>query len=361
MNFWNEQPIIISDDLNDANIYKPIFKLNATPEGILPKGFSFKTLNLDNHLDDIYQLLRNHYILSSDKKFGLYYDKEFLKWYLKKAPPKWLIGLVYNHKLIGFISSILIECNVNGTDHIVPFINLLCLQEKIRNKYFCPLLLLEMRRIIISDGYNFGLFTNTTSILNSFSSVGTYIIPLNDKKFKLPIILFDDNNHNDFDYNENPLTLIDDVDIDQTCHLLNDFLSKYTLKQKFTIDSFKEWFLPKDNPNIMSWVIHSHPDGIITDFISVYMVKYRIIESKKELKIANLFYYVQNEYSIDDLLMMLIDKLKKIDVDKLIILQIMESEKITINKIKSDVKLNYYFYNFQLPKIDSNMLGLNSI
>jgi hypothetical protein len=197
--------------------------------------------------------------------------------------------------------------------------------------------------------------------LNSFSSVGTYIIPLNDKKFKLPIILFDDNNHNDFDYNENPLTLIDDVDIDQTCHLLNDFLSKYTLKQKFTIDSFKEWFLPKDNPNIMSWVIHSHPDGIITDFISVYMVKYRIIESKKELKIANLFYYVQNEYSIDDLLMMLIDKLKKIDVDKLIILQIMESEKITINKIKSDVKLNYYFYNFQLPKIDSNMLGLNSI
>jgi glycylpeptide N-tetradecanoyltransferase len=356
MNFWNEQPIIILSESNEENAFQPIFQLTSNAVSMdLPQGFAYKTMSLGTHLDDIYNLIRNHYVENDGMK--VYYSKPALQWYLRKMPSNWLVGLTFNHKLIGFVCAGVIEITTNDVNHYVPFINLLCLQTKIRNKYFCPLMLLEIRRRIVSDGYNFGMFTDVHPILNSFASVSCYIIPVNSdrlirldllKTFFKPQILAD----------ENPLSMLKLEDVDQVCELLNSFLSTYTIRQRFTADNFEEWFMSYRDV-IYSWVIRD--DDVVTDFISVTFLKYFDVKSSSELLIANLFYYVQNSYSLDDLIMMVIDKLKSLEVDQLVIPRIMEADKIHLNKIECDTKIHYYFYNFQLPMIESNKLGITYI
>lgn len=86
----------------------------------LPEGYHWCSLDLskEEDLNELYELLKNHYVEDSDGKFRFDYSTKFLRWILSPPgnKPDWLIGVRAgtSQKLFGFISAIPVRMVVNG-------------------------------------------------------------------------------------------------------------------------------------------------------------------------------------------------------------------------------------------------------
>ena len=88
-------------------------------------------MNNDDHAEEIYQLLTNHYVEDSDGKFRFDYSIPFLRWALNPPgqPPSWVIGVRGGDKLVGFITAIKVNMNVRGVTMEMAEVNFLCVHK----------------------------------------------------------------------------------------------------------------------------------------------------------------------------------------------------------------------------------------
>lgn len=301
--------------------------------------FKIKTLDL-RYLEEIHNLLNNHYIEDEQKIIRLIYSKDFLYWYLKKVPNGLIIGLTYKNKLVGLITAIFIDVIILEKHKIMPYINLLCLQKKIRKLGLSKLLIDELKSRLQKLGMNDAIYTTMNQITNYYCISEDFIIPINYQRLN-KINFINVLRSDKLDYN--PLQLVGINDIEIIKEKLNIFLSKYVIHPYFTHESIEDFFIPKKNI-VYSFVIRDI-NNKPTDFISIYKYYYYCIEKNEMLSVAQLSFYYYETITLTQLVKYLIDKLLNYNIDQIVFSNIMDNMEINITKYTSYRKLYYGSYN----------------
>jgi glycylpeptide N-tetradecanoyltransferase len=88
--FWKTQPEMAAKEKIDDGPIKhiEIDKVDKNPSPMYP-GFEWVTMDLEDEkqLDEVYDLLTNHYVEDKDATFRFKYSPSFLNWYVYRAPP----------------------------------------------------------------------------------------------------------------------------------------------------------------------------------------------------------------------------------------------------------------------------------
>ncbi|XWV24496.1 mg747 protein [Tupanvirus deep ocean] len=349
MSYWIDQPL----DTNTTETEIKIIKADISQKNInLPNGFAFKTLGISN-LDDIYGLLNNHYIEDEQHIIRLSYSKDYLYWYLKYIPSGFIIGLTYKNKLVGMVTASFIDMIIYGKEIKVPYINLLCIQSKIRKLGLTPLLLDELKSRLCNIKITYALFTGTKKITKDFCTSKDYVIPINYPKLKEVGFLTEDLTPIP-KLEENPLHLMAASDIESVVPKLNKHLSKFSVKPYFTNDSAHHFLLPKKN--IVYSFVNRNKNGEVTDFISVYKNYLYCLEKNKVVSVAQLAFYFYDTMTLTQLVSYLLDKLPSYGIDQLVFRNTGENVDINITKFSTHGELYYFFYNVAIKETNSSNL-----
>src|ERR1700733_4936363 len=319
-NYWINQPvniIINKDDIRNI-IDNPSEKKSVE----LLSDFNFKTLNM-SHLDEIYCLLLNHYIEDCDGSFTF------------------IDLIIYDYKIK------------------VPFINLLCLQKKIRSCGLCPIMIDEIKlRILKMTKINYAIFFGQNMPTKAFCCLIEYVIPMNCNRLK-NIGLLSDDHTNICKLIENPLHLMKKTDVKIVINKLNNFLSKYDIKQYFTFDTGQYFLLPKKH--ICYSFVNRDDSANITDFISVYLNLYYCVKEKKMITSAKIAHYFYESMSLTKLITYLIDKLLDYEIDQLYFSNMADNSNIEITKYLTKNKTNLFFYNVNMLATEHDKICLSFI
>lgn len=380
--FWSTQPVNTNND-DDISIV-----LDSTPimnypglESIekdplpLPEEFEWTVIDMDDNksIDEVYSLLCNNYVEDVESMFRFDYPTKFLKWAMN--PPNFVkngtIGVRVkggNNRLVAFISAIPMTLVLKGKPISSPNkgcaeVNFLCVHKKLRSKRLTPLLIREITRRMMIDGYHQALFTAGIIIPGIISKAKYYHRPINmrrliESKFApLPPHLSINDVESMFPIrkvsmpsNFRPIRM---EDCESLCPLLNSSLSQYQLHCQFSLDEIKHWFIDdvQKDKTVFAYVMEGE-NGKINNFISFYSLPSTITSNniKERLNVAYLFYYAAENNSILLQMMEIILYQAKIEgFDVFNCVEIMKNSSF-LDKLlfrEGDGDLNYYLYNWE--------------
>lgn len=343
MSYWTNQPFDVSTTNEGIKIIRTD---NLIKTDKLPDGFEFKTLGTD-YLDEIYNLLINHYLEDENHITRLTYSRDFLYWYLKYIPSGFIIGLIYNKKLVGMITATFLDMIIYGKEIKVPYINLLCVQSKIRKLGFGLFLINEIKSKLYKINISYAIFTGINSITKSYCITKDFIVPINYPKLKEVEFLLEDipllpKNNN------NPLHLMVISDIDIIVTKLNKFMEKFDIRPYLTNESAYHFLVPKKN--IVYSFVKKNTDGNITDFINVYKNYLYCIEKKKIISVAKISFYFYESMTLTELITNLLDKLPSYGIDQLVFNDMADNSSINITKFSTYGNLYHFFYNVSIKE-----------
>lgn len=141
--------------------------------------------------------------------------------------------------------------------------------------------------------------------------------------------------------------------------LFSQYLLKFSLAPKFTLEEFTHFFLPR--PNIVdSFVVER--EGKITDFVSYYTLPSTIMHHAihKYLKAAYSFYNVSTVTPWVELMNDALVSAKSLGFDVFNALDLMDNKEF-LEPLKfgiGDGNLQYYLYNWKCPNLKPQELGL---
>lgn len=339
MSFLKEQPIKISE--------------NALKNNSLPLNFKFKTLNLA-YLDQIHNLINNHYVEDDYGIARTVYSKDFLYWYLKYIPDGFIVGLIYKNILVGMITATFLDMIIYDTQLKIPYINFLCLQSKTRKNGLGLALINEIKNRLVEIKMNNALFTGNKHFCDSFVSTQDFVVPINYSKLKNVGFLTDDITPLNACTNTiaNDFHLMTKNDVKNVVIKLNKFMDSYKIKPFFNKDSASNFLLPKKK--IIYSFVKKNSNGLPTDFVNVYINYLYCKEKNKLISMAHLAFYFYETLTLTDLVTCLLDKLKSYGIDQLMFRNMAQSENINITKFTTHSQTNYYLYNTALKKTNFN-------
>lgn len=371
--YWNNQPVkklneIVSIDgiVND----KLLESVNDNKLE-LPDGFKWVDLDVRNkeNSEKVSNFLIDNYLEDKDGEFSLYYSSEFLEWALitPNYDPELMLGVETDSGiLIGFISGIFNEIQLNQHKLKVAEINFLCVHKKMRNKRLTPKLIDEITRRIKLKGVDKAIYTAVNYLPSPFSTVRFYHRALNiDKLLETNFTSFDKNANLDniklsLNLPDNPrsknFVKLEEKYFDQTFNLLNKYLERYQCHPIFTKNEFIHKF---NNKFVTAYVLLDDNDNVL-DFISYYKLPSKVIKSKnKFIKTGYLYYYTSDIETVYRLLGDILIIAKNEGMDVFNALNIMEHGKI-LNDLKFQEgtgKLHYYMYNWKCQNISSSSVA----
>ena len=191
--FWFTQPVpryfeqVALSEYDKPLEQKQVSEIQQDPLA-LPAGYRWVELDLNDEqdLDEVYTLLKEHYVEDNDGKFRFDYSKVFLQWALNPPDGKsdWLVGVRHGDKpkLFGFISAIPVSMTANGKPIPMAEVNFLCVHKKLREKRLAPLLIKEItRRVNLYDIWQ-AIFTSGTTLPTPYATAQYWHRNLNPKK-----------------------------------------------------------------------------------------------------------------------------------------------------------------------------------
>ncbi|KAF1841513.1 glycylpeptide N-tetradecanoyltransferas-like protein [Cucurbitaria berberidis CBS 394.84] len=398
--FWKTQPVPSFDEMANKDKIKdaPIKEIkiedvDKNPSPMYP-GFEWVTMDLEDEkqLDEVYELLTNHYVEDKDATFRFKYSPSFLNWALK-APgwkKEWHVGVraTASGKLVAFISGIPIQLRVRENVLNCSEVNFLCVHKKLRSKRLAPVLIKEITRRCYVEGTFQAVYTVGSLLPTPVSTaryfhraleweklydVGFSPLPHGSTKqrqiirYKLP------------DTTSTPgLREIQAKDVDVTLDLLKRYLERMDMAQVFSKTEFEHWICPKEKPKeqvVWSYVVEDPETKKITDYFSFYNLESTVIGHKKHstIKAAYLFYYateVAFEKKGDEkelktrLNALMKDALilaKKADFDVFNALTLLDNPLFLEEQRfgAGDGSLHYYFYNYRAAPIPGGIDARN--
>ncbi|KAI8937525.1 hypothetical protein NX059_005243 [Plenodomus lindquistii] len=398
--FWKTQPVPSFDEMANKDKIKDgpikevdIDKVDKNPSPMYP-GFEWVTMDLEDEkqLDEVYELLTNHYVEDKDATFRFKYSPSFLNWALK-APgwkKEWHVGVraTASGKLVAFISGIPIKLRVREKVLQCSEVNFLCVHKKLRSKRLAPVLIKEITRRCYVQGTFQAVYTVGSLLPTPVSTaryfhraidweklydVGFSPLPHGSTKlrqitrYKLP------------DATTTPgLRIMEAKDVDATLDLLKRYLARMDMAQVFDKTEFEHWMCPKEQPKeqvVWSYVVEDPHTHKITDYFSFYNLESTVIGNKKHntIKAAYLFYYgteVAFEKDSNDaklkqrLNLLMKDALilaKKAEFDVFNALTLLDNPLFLEEQRfgAGDGSLHYYLYNYRAAPIPGGIDGRN--
>lgn len=312
--FWKTQPVPRFDDVVDTegpieSGKKPL-DIPAEPFPLL-SDFEWSTIDVNSasELNEVYELLYEHYVEDHDATFRFKYSHEFFRWALK--PPgwkkEWHVGVRVKtlKKLVAFIAAVPVTLKLNTSGNVLSSveINFLCIHKKLRSKRLAPVLIKEITRRVNREDIWQALYTAGIVLPSPLSSCRYTHRPLDWSKL------------NDVGFSHLPpdqtksgmvaryalpdvtkipgLRPLKPKDIDQVYLLFHEYQSRFELVQIFTKEEMSHWLLGgEDRASVIkAYVVES--EGKITDFFSYYLLPFTVLDnpSHEELGVAYLFYY----------------------------------------------------------------------
>eukprot|EP00484_Ammonia_sp_Unknown_P000387 CAMPEP_0197023520 /NCGR_PEP_ID=MMETSP1384-20130603/4193_1 /TAXON_ID=29189 /ORGANISM="Ammonia sp." /LENGTH=516 /DNA_ID=CAMNT_0042451739 /DNA_START=50 /DNA_END=1600 /DNA_ORIENTATION=- len=379
--FWNNQPVPQMDQEFEDNVNEPMEEktlddVRKQPY-LLPAQFEWVELDLndDKEVDELYELLANHYVEDDDNRFRFNYSKEFLKWalmvpgYLKT----WHLGVrsVQTRKLCGCITAIPATVSIYNRVVNMVEINFLCVHKKLRSKRVAPVLIKEITRRVncterwqavytagvvlpkpIASNRYWHRSLNPEKLVDvGFSSMNKRMTkPRLRKLYKLPT-----------ETQTSGLRVMVESDCESAHKLLTNYLNQFGLHVHFTLDEFKHCFLTQKGV-VYSYVKQDAKSKEITDFISFYELPSTIMNHPKYngMKAAYSYYNVATTVDWMKIMNDALILAKQLGFDVFNALDVMENEKFLKDlKFKiGDGHLQYYLYNWKCKQLTSNQVAL---
>lgn len=378
--FWDTQPVPkagIGLGKDEGEIEKGKLEEVRQEPYNLPEGYRWADVDLsdEEQLNEVYELLRDHYVEDSDHMFRFDYQKEFLQWALMppKQYPDWVCGVRGGKKdrLFGFITGIPVKLRIKGKQIKMTEINFLCVHKKIRKHRLAPVLIKEITRrthiknmwqaiytagIIIprpmAECTYFHRNLNTKKLLDiGFSSVPYgRAKSMHIKLLNLPKTTTIEN-----------LRPMQKKDTKKVQALLEEYLQNFELSFHFNKDEINHFFLPRDKV-MYSYVVVDPETDEITDFLSYYSLPSTIIDNKKykTLHAAFCYYIVPKKHTITELMRNALILAKNDKFDVFNALDIMNNKE-TFEELHFGMgngNLYYYLYNWNLKKIRAEEVGI---
>ena len=378
--FWDTQPVTkcgFKKVDKEGEIEKgKVDEVRKEPYN-LPTGYSWSDIDLENEeqLNEVYELLRDHYVEDSDHMFRFDYQKEFLKWAIlpPKQNPDWILGVRggKNNKLFGFITGIPINLRLKKKIVKMTEINFLCVHTKLRKARLAPVLIKEITRRTHLKNMWQALYTAGIIIPTPISECTYYYRDLNPKK--LLEIGFSFLPHGRpkslhiklLSLPKEPEILgirpMEKKDVKKVWSMLTEYLKKFDVSLNYSKDEVAHFLLPRKNV-IYSYVVVDSETKEITDFISYYSLPSTIINGVKykTLFAAFCYYIVPGKYTINELFKNALILAKNDKFDVFNALNIMENKQVFdgLHFGVGSGHLYYYLYNWNINRVEPEKMGV---
>lgn len=305
--FWNTQPVPKFQEPNllqttdgekseGAILPNKICRASARaePEKLLD-GFEWCLVDLEDkeEIQELYELLENHYVEDTDGTFRFKYSVEFLSWALK--PPgwrkEWHIGVRTKStaegkkgKLVAFIGGIPVTLKVNTAQFRATEINFLTVHRKLRGKRLAPVLIKEVtRQCYLNDIYQ-ALYTAGTLLPTPISTCRYFHRSLDwEHLYKTGFSHMPAGStelRQKYKYKLEERTHIKGLrpmkpdDIPAVMELLVKYLERFHLRQEWTQEELAHWLCSDGTKGVVwSYVVEDSEKGKITDFVSYYLLE----------------------------------------------------------------------------------------
>ncbi|CAD7947654.1 unnamed protein product [Amoebophrya sp. A25] len=380
--FWDTQPVpkmteahLDTDQDAGPMEIKTLDDVRKEPYP-LPDAFEWFVLDIknDEEREAVYALLSENYVEDDDNMFRFEYSKEFLDWAL--CPPgyrkHWHVGVRVksNHKFVAFISGIPAHMHICGKDLHVAEINYLCIHKKLRSKRLAPVLIKEVTRRINCEGIWQAVYTAGIVLPKPVAQCRYWHRSINPRKlieigfshlqprmtmsrtvklYQLPATA------------QTPgFRIMEERDIPQVTDLLNNFLQKYLLRPIMSKDEVRHWVLPRKD--VIYAMVREEKPGKITDVFSFYRLPSKILGNEKYNLLSAAYSYLNVAQTVlwKDLMYEALIHARDNDFDVFNALDVMENEEF-LKDLKfgmGDGYLQYYVFNYRMPKLPASSVGL---
>jgi glycylpeptide N-tetradecanoyltransferase len=365
--FWDKEPISKTNLLNLSNNQiknYDINKIRTTPYDLVD-NFEWSIIKDDNDIKDLFNFLNKNYVKSEELIFN--YNLNFLKWYLTfpNANKDLFITVKLEDKIVGSIIGIPMSIVSFDKNIKIVTINFLCVHRKIRNKYLAPLLIKEVTRrtnlmniwqAIFTDEVNIGepfcISTYYHRVLNLKNAIKAKFINVSEN---LSYENIDDSIKRTFDINKPKykFELLKEEYLDEAYLLYKNFVNKKKIYYNYSLEEFKHIFMSRENVTYTYVLLNENK---VTDMFNFYIINNRLLKLEdKYLNIGYYSYVINNKITLEEILSDSIYYISKHNID---VVNILENHFKNINMYnlnfhKGTGNLKYYFYNWNLSKINA--------
>jgi glycylpeptide N-tetradecanoyltransferase len=406
--FWDTQPVPtlsekIAADENEPMEVKTLDDVRKEPL-LLPAAFTWVELDLrkEAELDELYVLLRDHYVEDDDAMFRFNYSPAFLQWALMVPHyhSEWHIGIrhVASGTLMAFISGIPAHVHVKDKDFPITEINFLCIHEKLRGKRLAPVLIKEVTRRVNCRNVWQAVYTAGVVLPKPIAKTRYWHRSLNP--MKLIDIGFSSSRRRVsrlalkklYTMPKKPsiptIRKMRHSDCVQVHKILVKYLEKFPFRIRWTLDDVKHFLMPVDNV-VYSYVITASKDKKstsdaaddaddksavevedasdeeeITDFISFYNLPSQVMKHEKydEMRAAYSYYNVPNQYTMKELVTNALIMAQSEGFDLYNCLDLMDNSEFLGDKSMKfgigDGRLQYYVYNWKTSELQAKDVAI---
>jgi len=373
--FWDTQPVPkMGEKIVEVGKIEADKKVVRQEPYSLPGMFEWSVLDLNNELqlEELYQLLTNHYVEDDDFRFD--YSAEFLKWILQ--PPSYIqdwhcgVRAKKSGKLVGFISAVPAKIKVHHVKFSAVEINFLCVHKKLRSKRVAPVLIREVTRRVNARGVFQATYTSGTLLPKPVVTCKYFHRPLNVRKL-VSIKFWGLKSGESIQRLTKLMRLptepqiqgfrsMQPKDVQQCQALLSKHLEKFKYAPVYSVEEIAHYFLPR--PDIIDTFVVEDKAGKITDMSSFFSLPSSVSNNHQYngMKAAFSFHTVVTKHSQSKLMkdVLVMAKMKGYDVfNALNVLN--NSEYFNALKFSAGSgNLHYYLYNFKCPDLKAGEVGL---
>ena len=335
--FWETQPL---NSVEQEKKEKE--KIN------LPKGFEFKTFDVEKDIDELFKLIAENYVEDPSSRYKIFYSKDFLAWNIKQAKEKeFALKLEYEGEMVAFVLAVdhlIFQKKLDKKTEIVG-INFLCIEKRFRKKGLAPVIIRKITEICNSKGIYSSIFTAGTKLPKIYKSASYY-----HSTFQKDGLVIDDNPRKGTRKAEKK-------DIPQILELYNEKCEGLELFEILTEERIEKRFFCENCP--LKIFVHEI-NGKIEEFVSFYNI-YNEDTYLKRQEFSNYIYLYHSESSniINDAKKIFnkeigvsnsITCLEIMGIDKMI-------EKSEFHFAKGTGRLNYYLFNLENVEIGLDKMG----
>ena len=375
--FWNTQPVIRAGAPVVAEV-GPIEEMKLenvrTAEYPLPEGFEWTTEDLQDEasLTQVYTLLTENYVEDAEAMFRFDYSAAFLQWALLSPGfiKEWHVGVraKTSGKLLAFISAIPATMVFADSEVKTAEVNFLCVHKKLRTKRLAPVLIKEITRrvnrceiwqavytagIVFPTPVGSARYWHRSLQFKKLVDIGFSGVPPNSTMARQIRLLKLAEEHS------RSFIPMEQRHVKQVTVLLCEYLKKFAYRPDLTASEVSHWLLPRTSV-VYSYVLENSKNQV-TDFFSFYSLPSSVLRFENtKLMAAYCYYAVGTTMSVTDLMREALIAAKNTGFDVFNALEIMDNAEFLqeLRFGRGDGNLQYYVYNWYMPKIEPNQIGL---